>query len=389
MAIPISYSLRNLAVRKTTTIMTALGIAITVAVLLAVLALVNGLRTAFRASGHPLNVLVLRKGSDNEINSNFTRAAFQALKVKPGIARSSSGGPMASLEMVTAINLPSVANPDGVNITLRGISQPEGIEMRDQVKLAAGRWFQSGRREVVVGASTARRNPVAGLGKTLRFGRGTWLVVGIMDGGNSSANSEIFGDVNQISADFGRSEVVSSALVRATDPVAVRALVNDISDDRQLACSARTERDYYEAQTSSGAPVATVGIVVAIIMAVGSSFAAMNTMYAAVARRTREIGTLRVLGFSRGGILASFFMESLLLSGLGGLLGCLLVLPLNGFETGIGNFATFSEIAFDFRISPAIMALGVGFSLLMGALGGFFPARAAAKKEILNALREA
>jgi ABC-type lipoprotein release transport system permease subunit len=389
MAIPISYSLRNLAVRKTTTIMTALGIAITVAVLLAVLALVNGLRTAFRASGHPLNVLVLRKGSDNEINSNFTRAAFQALKVKPGIARSSSGGPMASLEMVTAINLPSVANPDGVNITLRGISQPEGIEMRDQVKLAAGRWFQSGKREVVVGASTARRNPVAGLGQTLRFGRGTWLVVGIMDGGNSSANSEIFGDVNQISADFGRSEVVSSALVRATDPVAVRALVNDISDDRQLACSARTERDYYEAQTSSGAPVATVGIVVAIIMAVGSSFAAMNTMYAAVARRTREIGTLRVLGFSRGGILASFFMESLLLSGLGGLLGCLLVLPLNGFETGIGNFATFSEIAFDFRISPAIMALGVGFSLLMGALGGFFPARAAAKKEILNALREA
>ncbi len=389
MAIPISYSLRNLAVRKTTTIMTALGIAITVAVLLAVLALVNGLRTAFQASGHPLNVLVLRKGSDNEINSNFTRAAFQALKVKPGIARSSSGGPMASLEIVTAINLPSEANPDGVNITLRGISVPEGIEMRDQVKLAAGRWFQSGKREVVVGASTARRNPVAGLGKTLRFGRGPWLVVGIMDGGNSSANSEIFGDVNQISADFGRSEVVSSALVRATDPVAVRALVNDIGDDRLLACTARTERDYYEAQTSSGAPVATVGIVVAIIMAVGSSFAAMNTMYAAVARRTKEIGTLRVLGFPRGGILVSFFMESLLLAGLGGLLGCLLVLPLNGFETGIGNFATFSEIAFDFRVSPAIMALGVGFSLLMGALGGFFPARAAAKKEILNALREA
>ena len=210
-----------------------------------------------------------------------------------------------------------------------------------------------------------------------------------MDGGNSSANSEIFGDVNQISADFGRSEVVSSALVRATDPVAVHALVNDISDDRQLACTARTERDYYQAQTSSGVPVETVGIIVAIIMAVGSSFAAMNTMYAAVSRRTREIGTLRVLGFSRGGILVSFFLESLLLCGLGGVLGCLLVLPLNGFETGIGNFATFSEIAFDFRISPSIMALGLGFSLLMGALGGLFPARAAARKEILNALREA
>jgi putative ABC transport system permease protein len=388
MAIPISYNLRNLAVRKTTTIMTALGIAVTVAVLLAILALVNGLRTAFEASGNPLNVLVLRKGSDSELASNFTRAAYQELKVKPGIARGRNGEPLASLEMVTVINLPSNSNPDGVNVTLRGLS-PEGIEMRDQVKLAAGRWFESGQREVVVGASIARRYASAGIGKYLRFGRGEWRVVGIMDAGRSSANSEIFGDVNQISADFNRSAVVSSALVRAVDPVAVHALINDIEDDRQLNCSAQTEREYFELQTNSGKPVEYVGIVVAIIMAVGSSFAAMNTMYAAVARRAREIGTLRVLGFSRGGILASFFIESLLLAAIGGLLGCLLVLPLNGFETGIGNFVTFSEIAFDFRISPAIMALGLGFSLLMGALGGLFPARAAARKQILNALREA
>jgi putative ABC transport system permease protein len=388
MAIPISYNLRNLAVRKTTTIMTAFGIAVTVAVLLAILALVNGLETAFAASGHPLNVLVMRKGSTSELASNFTRAAYQELKVKPGIARSRSGGPLASLEMVTVITLPSETSPDGANVTLRGLS-PEGIEMRDQLKMAAGRWFETGRREVVVGASIARRYPAAGLGKYLRFGHGAWRVAGIMDAGHTSAASEIFGDVNQISADFNRSEVVSSALVRAVDPVAVRALINDVNDDRQLNCTAQTERDYYELQTSSGKPVEYVGVVVAIIMAVGSSFAAMNTMYAAVARRAREIGTLRVLGFSRFGILLSFFLESLLLAGLGGLLGCVLVLPLNGFEAGIGNFITFSEIAFDFRISPAIMALGLGFSLLMGALGGLFPARAAAKKEILNALREA
>jgi putative ABC transport system permease protein len=388
MAIPISYNLRNLTVRKTTTVMTALGIAVTVAVLLVILALVNGLRTAFEASGNPLNVLVLRKGSDSELASNFTRAAYQELKVKPGIARSRNGGPLASLEMVTVINLTSASNPDGVNVTLRGLS-PEGIEMRSQLKLAAGRWFETGRREVVVGASIARRHPSARLGRYLHFGHGDWRVVGIMDAGHSSANSEIFGDVNQISADFNRSPVLSSALVRAVDPVAVRALINDIDDDRQLNCTAQTERDYFELQTDSGKPVEYVGIVVAIIMAVGSSFAAMNTMYAAVARRTREIGTLRVLGFSRGGILLSFFLESLLLAGIGGLLGCLLVMPLNGFETGIGNFITFSEIAFDFRISPAIVALGLGFSLLMGALGGFFPARAAARKEILNALREA
>ena len=388
MAIPISYNVRNLKLRKGLTVMTALGIALTVTTAIFLMALLAGLQKAFVSSGNPLNVLVLRKGSDSELASNFTRAAYQELKVKPGIARSRNGGPLASLEMVTVINLPSETNPDGANVTLRGLS-PEGLEMRDQIKLAAGRWFESGKREVVVGASIARRYPAAGLGKYLTFGRGNWLVVGVMDAGHTSAASEIFGDVNQISADFNRSEVVSSALVRATDPVAVRALIDDVNNDRQLNCTAQTEREYYELQTNSGAPVEYVGIVVAIIMAVGSCFAAMNTMYAAVARRTREIGTLRVLGFSRGGILLSFFLESLLLAGFGGLLGCLLVLPLNGFETGIGNFATFSEIAFDFRISPSIMALGLGFSLLLGALGGFFPARAAARKEILNALREA
>ncbi|MGD0015246.1 MAG: ABC transporter permease [Bryobacteraceae bacterium] len=386
-AIPISYNLRNLVVRKTTTIMTALGIALTVAVLLAILALVHGLDTAFAASGHPLNVLVLRKGSDSELASNFLRTAYQDLRPKPGIARSRGGEPMASLELVTVINLPSRSNPDGMNVTLRGLSGA-GIEMRDQVRLAQGRWFESGQREVVVGRSIAGRFPGAALGRTIRFGRGDWRVVGIMDAGQTASNSEIFGDVDEVSADFNRSSVLSSALVRATDAVAVSALIRDINDDRRLNCSAQTEKAYYEQQTNSGKPVQYVGLMVAVIMAVGSSFAAMNTMYAAVSRRAREIGTLRVLGFSRASILLSFFLESLLLSAAGGVLGCLLVLPLNGMTAGIGNLVTFSEIAFDFRVSPSIMAAGVGFALLMGALGGVFPARMAAKKEILNALRE-
>ncbi|MGD0201180.1 MAG: ABC transporter permease [Bryobacteraceae bacterium] len=386
-AIPISYNLRNLVVRKTTTIMTALGIALTVAVLLAILALVHGLDTAFAASGHPLNVLVLRKGSDSELASNFLRTAYQDLRPKPGIARGRGGEPLASLELVTVINLPSRSNPDGMNVTLRGLSGA-GIEMRDQVRLAQGRWFESGQREVVVGRSITGRFPGAALGRTIRFGRGDWRVVGIMDAGQTASNSEIFGDVDEVSADFNRSSVLSSALVRATDAVAVRALIRDINDDRRLNCSAQTERAYYEQQTNSGKPVQYVGLMVAIIMAVGSSFAAMNTMYAAVSRRAREIGTLRVLGFSRASILLSFFLESLLLSAAGGVLGCLLVLPLNGMTAGIGNLVTFSEIAFDFRVSPSIIAAGVGFALLMGALGGVFPARMAAKKEILNALRE-
>jgi ABC-type antimicrobial peptide transport system permease subunit len=227
------------------------------------------------------------------------------------------------------------------------------------------------------------------LGKKLRFGRGDWEVVGVMDGGQSSVNSEILGDLNQVSSDFNRADGLSSVLLRATDEATVPALINSLNDDRRLGVEAQTEKSYYEAQTSSGALLQYLGIFISIIMAVGSSFAAMNTMYAAVARRAREIGTLRVLGFSRGSILFSFLIESLLLSALGGLLGCLLVLPLNNITTAVGSFVTFSEIAFNFRVSPQIMAAGLAFALVMGALGGLFPARMAARKEILTALRDA
>lgn len=386
MAIPLSYNLKNLVVRKTSTVMTALGVALTVAVLLAVLALVQGLKTAFASTGDPLHVLVMRKGATAELNSGLTRAQFQDLKFKPGIARDEKGKPVASLEMVTVMNLVSVDAPDGMNVTLRGLL-PVGYEMR-RLKLAQGRWFEQGKREVVVGKSIQKRYPAAQLGKSLHFGRGEWAVVGVMDGGQSAVNSEIFADLNQIAADFNRSDGLSSVLVRATDRAAVPVLVNSINDDQRLNVGATTESEYYNAQTASGAPLQFLGMFIAVIMAVGSSFAAMNTMYAAVARRAREIGTLRVLGFSRASILLSFFIESLLLSFLGGLAGCLLVLPLNNITTGVGNFVTFSEIAFNFRVTPAIMVIGLLFALFMGAVGGLFPARMAAKKEILTALRE-
>ena len=387
MAIPLTYNLRNLVVRKTTTIMTALGIALTVAVLLAILALVNGLRTALHSTGDPRHVLVLRKGSDTELVSNFTREGYQAIKFKAGIARGKSGAPLASLEIVTVIDLVSVDAPDGINVTVRGLT-PTGIELRENLRLEAGRWFEPGKREVVAGHSIAKRFPEAHLGGKLRFGSGDWDVVGVMSAGESATNSEIFADLNQLSSDFHRTEVLSSALLRATDPVAADALVKDLSNDQRLNVVAIPEKYYYEKQTASALPIQFIGLFVSIIMAVGSSFAAMNTMYAAVTRRSREIGTLRVLGFSRGSILLSFFTESVLLAGLGGLIGCLLVLPLNGVTTGIGNFATFSETAFSFRVSPQIMASGVGFAMLLGAFGGLFPALNASRKEIVVALRE-
>jgi putative ABC transport system permease protein len=386
MAIPLSYNLRNLAVRRTTTVMTALGIALTVAVLLAAFALVEGLRLAFEASGHPLQVLVTRKGSDSELSSNFERRVYNDLRFKPGIARNATGEPMASLEMVTVISLASTEFPEGANVTVRGIT-PVGRDLRDETRLTAGRWFTPGRREVTVGSAIARRYPAAQVGHTLRFGRGDWLVTGVYDSPQLARNSEILADLNQAAADFDRSEVLSSALLRATDEVARQALVNDLNYDARLNVLARTEKEFYAQQTSSGDLIRYIGTFVAFIMAVGSCFAAMNTMYSAVARRSAEIGTLRVLGFPRRAILASFLIESLMLSVLGGLLGIVLVLPLNGLTTGIGSMLTFAEVAFELRVTPAIMARGMAFALFMGAFGGLLPAAGAARRQILVSLR--
>jgi putative ABC transport system permease protein len=387
MAIPLSYNFRNLVVRKTTTIMTALGIALTVAVLLAVLALITGLQAAFHSTGDPLDVLVLRKGSDSELMSNLERTDYQAVKFFPGIAHNKNDDPLASLEMVTVINLVSVDAPDGNNVTLRGLTS-QGLDLRQGLHLVAGRWFENGKREVVVGGSIAKRFPAARLGQKLHFGKGDWDVVGVMEAGKTTVNSEIFADLNQASTDFDREDVLSSILIRAQDEIAADALIKRISADQRVNVTAESEKSYYDAQTSAGLPITLLGLFVSVIMAVGSSFAAMNTMFAAVARRGREIGTLRVLGFSRGSILVSFFLESVLLSALGGIIGCLLVLPLNGLTTGVGNFSTFSETSFNFAVTPQIMAGGVAFAMLLGAIGGYFPAHSASRKEILTALRE-
>lgn len=386
MKLPLSYSIRNLAVRKTTTIMTALGISATVAVLMAVLALVQGLNTAFSSTGHPLNVLVMRKGSDAELNSNFSRSVFQDLKFKEGIAKGTNGQPLASLELVTVINLPSVDNPEGVNVTLRGLDM-SGIEMRG-LTLTEGRWFESGKREIVIGKAIAKRFPDGRIGNNLHFGKGDWRIVGVMDADRSAVNSEIFADLNQAAADYDRVDVLSAALVRATDELSRNALINDLKADQRLNVDARTEKDYYAQQTVSAIPIAALGMFVAVIMAVGSSFAGMNTMFAAVARRSREIGTLRILGFSKGSILIAFFLESLGLALIGGLIGVVLVLPISNVTTAIGSFTSFSEISFNFQVTPTLIAAGLAFALIMGALGGLIPAYLASRKQILNALRD-
>lgn len=394
MAIPISYNIRNLRLRKGLTVMTALGIALTVTTAIFLMALVAGLDRAFVSSGSPLNVLVLRKGSEAELSGGFDASLFPTLKTLPGIEKDKNGEPMASGEWVVVIILPRKDGTGEVNVTVRGM-MPDGLEMRQlpgtdghpSVKLVEGRWFQTGQREVVVSKSVRDRFSHANIGDTMQFGKGSWKVVGVFDAGGSAYESEVWGDVNQMASDFDRQGGFASAYLRATDPISAEALKNRVSDDQRLKLEGMLENDYYAKQTSSGTPIKIIGWVVGVIMAIGSIFAAMNTMYAAVAYRGREIATLRVIGFSRPAILTSFVLESLLLALLGALVGIVLMLPFNGMQTGTSNAVTFSEVVFALRITPAVAIRAIIFALIMGFVGGLAPAWHAARQNILNALR--
>jgi len=387
MAIPLSYNIRNLKLRKGLTIMTALGIALTVTTAIFIMALLAGLKRAFVTSGDAQNVLVLRKGSEAELSGGFDATNFPVLKNLPGIAKDSHGEPMASGEWVVVIVLPRKDGTGEVNVTVRGM-MPDGLELRPKVKLVEGRWFTPGQREVVVSESIHKRFSHANVEDTLAFGKGPWQVVGVFDAGGSAYDSEIWGDVNQMATDFDRQGGFSSAYLRATDPVSADALKHRVSDDQRLKLEGLLETEYYAKQTSSGAPIRIIGWIVAVIMAIGSSFAAMNTMYAAVAYRGREIATLRVIGFSKPSILTSFVLESLLLSLLGALVGILLMLPFNGMTTGTSNAVTFSEIVFSLRMTLPVVVTAVGFALIMGLFGGIAPAWHAARRDIIAALRD-
>jgi putative ABC transport system permease protein len=386
MAIPISYNIRNLKLRKGLTIMTALGIALTVTTVVFLMALLAGLKRAFVTSGDPLNVLVLRKGSTAELSGGFDASLFPTLKDLSGIAKDSHGEPMASGEWVVVIVLPRRDGTGEVNVTVRGM-MPDGLELRPAVRLADGRWFTPGQREVVVSKSIQRRFANCNVGDTIQFGKGPWKVVGIFDAGGSAYDSEVWGDVNQMASDFDRQGGFASAYLRATDPAAAHALKNAVSDDQRLKLDGMLETDYYEKQTRSGGPIRFVGFLVACIMGVGSIFAAMNTMYAAVAYRSREIATLRVIGFSRPSILTSFVLESLLLALLGAVVGIVLMLPFDGMTTGTSNAVTFSEVVFSLRMTPTVVLTAIIFALVMGFFGGLFPAYHAARQNILTALR--
>jgi putative ABC transport system permease protein len=384
MAIPLKYNLRSLLVRRTGTAMAIVSVAATVAVFVSLLALAHGLENVFALTGHPLNIVVIRLGSQVEGSSSISVPKLQTLKYLPGVARYGDGQPLVSPELLVLVYIPR-AGGDKTNVTIRGTT-PAGLALREQVRLVDGRMFRSGLRELVVSRTMARRFNLA-RGSVLNFGRSDWTVVGVTEAGGSAYDSELWADVGAVADEFNRRDIYSSVLLRAADPAAAEALCRRISDDRQLQLQARLENDYFREQMRTSMPIKILGTFVAIIMAIGSCFAAMNAMYAAVAYRTREIATLRVLGFSRRAVMLAFVLESALLAAAGGVLGCLLALPIHGLSTGTMNFYTFAELSFHFRLTPALLARGLLFAVIVGVIGGLLPARLAARRAVVDGLR--
>jgi putative ABC transport system permease protein len=386
--VPISYNIRNMILRKRLTVMTALGIALTVMTTVFLMMLLAGMKKAFVSSGDPLNVLVMRKGSTSELVGGFTKDKVPILRQLPGVAADRHGQPLVSPEWVVIVALPEPGSNGTVNITMRGM-QEDGIELRrDRVKLVAGNWFQPGQREVVVSRSIHDRFQHTNVGEMIDFGKGPWKVAGIFDAGGSAYDSEIWGDYNQVADQFNRQNAVGNVYLRATDAVAADALKHRVADDQQLQLMGQLETEYYDKQTSSGAGIRIMGFIVAVTMAIGSIFAATNTMYAAVAYRSREIATLRVMGFRRGSILTSFVFEAVLLALLGAAVGIILMLPFNGMSTSTANQVTFSQVVFSMRITMQVVLTAVTFAIAMGLIGGVAPAWGAARREILAALRD-
>ncbi len=385
MALPLKYNLANVLVRWRSTSATILGVALVVAVYLLVQALAVGLEASSRNTGDPRNMLVVRKGSTAESSSQVTREQFKLLPWLPQVARDPAGQPMISADVVILLNLPKKDRVSEANVTVRGVS-PAGRFLRPQVRLAEGRWFTPGKREVVAGRRLAGIFANLEIGGKLRFGSKQLTVTGWTDAGNSAFDSEIWMDADEARALFDR-ENYSSILARLTTPEAEAAFRKRIEGDNRLPLTALRETDYYANQTMAAQPIRILGNFLATMMSIGAVFAAMNTMYASVGARTREVGTLRVLGFPRRAVLAGFLIEGTALALLGGVLGCLLALPLQGWSASTISLETFGETVFQFRITPLLAVKGLVFSALVGLAGSLLPAFRASRLPVIAALK--
>ncbi len=392
MVLPLKYNIRNVWVRWRATTSTILGIALVVSVFVLLRALARGIEASSGNTGDARNVLIVRKGSMAESGSLVTLDQFRTIRYFEEIAQTPAGQPLISAELVMLVSVPRRTGAGEANTLLRGVTA-QGQELRSQVTLIEGRWFRRGQREVTVSRKLAQRFSGFEIGGSFKAGPDRLTVVGHFDGAGSAFDSEAWMDADEARSIFDRGEMYSSLLVRPRDAAALVSFTNRIAQDKRLALRAESERGYYEKQTVTAAPFKILAGLLGAAMSVGAVFAAMNTMYASVASRTREIGTLRVLGYSRGSVVICFLLEGALLAALGGAVGCAvavgitMTLAARGTMFGSLDFQSFAETVYQFRITPDLIVLGMVFAVAIGLFGSLFPALRAARLPVISALK--
>ncbi len=386
--VPISYNFRSIRARWTSTIVAIIGIAGTVGVFVAMLSLARGFRATLVASGSPGNVLIMRAGSPSEMMGGITLDSVKIVEDAPGVAHDGAE-PLVTQEVVGVVPFPLISTHSDANVQVRGVS-PNVLQIRKFVKIVQGRMFQPGLSELVVGKNASKSYEGMTVGNTVTFNGGQWKIVGVFDAGGSAFDSEVWCDSKILAEVLKRpGNIFQSATVHLTSPEAFQQFKDSVTSDPRLNVDAVREIDYYAKQSTTMTRLITVlGGLVAAVMAIGAVFGALNTMYSAVAERGREIATMRALGFSHTSVILSFLFEALLIAIVGGILGCLAVLPLNGYTTNTMNFQTFSNLAFAFKITFDLLVMGVLFAMVMGVLGGVLPAVRAALRPVVVALRE-
>jgi len=386
MSIPVIYNVRSLRQRPASTITTAFGMALVVAVFLAMMAMSNGFRAALVSTGSDDNIILLRKGAVAEMNSGISREQTSIVSGMPFVATNTDGRPLVSAETFVVVPLERSEGRGLANVVVRGVGL-SAFEVRKGVEITEGRVFRPGSREIVVGRTFVSRFPNSEVGDQIRFGGQDWTVVGRFSADGSSFESEIWGEAEQFMPVF-RGEVFQTVTFRMADPSSFDGVQESLESDARLFVDAFRERQFYEDQGAMLNQILSfVAVFISGIMAIGAVFGAINTMYAAVASRAPEIGVLLCLGFKPRNVMSSFMLEAVFIAALGGLIGCVLVLPINGLVTSTTNWNSFSELAFAFMITPRLLAYGMMFAVIMGLVGGFLPARRAAKKQIVDALR--
>ena len=388
MSIPFSYIARNLAARKLTTVLTAGGMALVVYVFTTVLMLSAGLEKTLVATGQDDNVIVIRRASQTEVQSSVDRPSAAIIESLPEIATGEDGHKLISREPVVLINLAKRSNGKPSNVVIRGVT-PAGLVLRPQIRIVEGRMFRPGTSEIIAGSSIAGGFQRAGLGESLRFAQRDWTVVGVFDAGHTGFDSEVWGDAEQMMQAFRR-QSFSAVIFKLVDTDRFDAVKATLEGDPRLTLEAKRESRFYAEQSEALSKfISYLGVSISIIFSIGAVIGAMITMYASVASRTGEIGTLRALGFSRTSILVAFMIESLLLGLIGGLIGWIGASFMQALSISTMNFQTFAEIAFSFTLTPGIVMAALIFSLAMGFVGGFLPAARAARMKIVDALRAA